>query len=69
MRYLTQAECNAFDVEGGQNEVTPIIKDDKVIAVLIYTGHASGWREPRRRERGHPTYGRLVEAADKKLTS
>jgi len=66
MRYLTVQECKAFDVPGGQNEVTPIVEKGKVIAVYIYTQHASGWREPRRRDHGSPTYGRLVETADKR---
>lgn len=64
MRYLTVAECRAFGEPGTQNETTPVLEGDTVIAVIIYTQHASGTREGRRRDHGHPTYGRMVEAAD-----
>ena len=69
MWYLTVEECKAFDAPGGQDEVTPIMDGDKVVAVYIYTGHVSGWREPRRKDHGSPTYGRLVEAADARANS
>ena len=65
MRYLTVDECRAFGAPGTQNEVTPIVENGNVVAVIIYTQHVSGSREGRRRDYGHPTYGRLVEAAEK----
>lgn len=67
MRYLTAEECRAFGEPGSQNETTPVLENGIVVAVLIYTQHASGTREARRRDHGHPTYGRMVETADKAL--
>lgn len=63
-RYLTKAECRAFGPPGSQNEVTPVVEDGKVTAVIVYTTHVTGTREGRTRPYGHPTYRRLVEAAD-----
>lgn len=65
MRYLTVKECDAFDIPGGQNEVTPIVEDGQVTAVYVYTRHASGSRTEHLRPHGHKTYGNLVAAADK----
>lgn len=69
MRYLTVDECRAFGAQGTQNEVLPIVENDVVVAVVIYTQHASGTREGRRRDHGHPTYRRLVEAAEARIAA
>jgi hypothetical protein len=63
MRHLTIDECRMFGSPGTQNEVTPIVENDMVVAVVIYTRHVSGWDEGRKCVHGHSTYGRLVEAA------
>jgi hypothetical protein len=70
MRFLTVKECEAFDGPGGQNEVTPVQdKEGKVIAVYVYTRHASGSRTEHLRPHGHKTYGNLVAAADARATA
>lgn len=66
MRFLTVKECEAFDVPGGQNEVSPVQDHEgKVVAVYVYTRHASGSRTEHLRPHGRKTYGNLVAAADK----
>lgn len=64
-RYLTVAECARFGPPGHKDEVTPYaVYGGNVHSVLIYTGHVSGWREPRTIPHGHRTYARLVQAID-----
>ncbi len=64
MRHLTVDECHAFGEPGTRNETTPMVENGVVVAVTVYTRHASGSITPHRRDHGHSTYGRLVDAAD-----